>query len=250
MVGSRLRAWSKNAVALAMGIAISMAGAEVALRLYNPFAFSVWGDDIVLPIHRRYEIRNDKTDKLDPLIVHTRNSLGFRGPEKPEDFEAALTILAIGGSTTDCFYLSDGQDWPARLADGLSGSLSGLWLNNAGLSGHSTYGHQVLMQKVVRQLRPDVALFLVGANDIGLTEQRTFDRGVTREILTDASGASFLRSLILQSQVASLALNLDRYARAVQRDYTRAVSYTHPTPPTRRRVEILVVAVESPKKIN
>src|ERR1700733_10064549 len=59
---------------------------EVALRIYNPFHFRLKGDKILLPTGVRETIVNRINPKLDPVIVNTRNSLGFRGPEAPEDW--------------------------------------------------------------------------------------------------------------------------------------------------------------------
>jgi hypothetical protein len=78
---------------------------------------------------------------LEARIVHRKNSLGFRGPELPADYAERLSIIAVGGSTTECFYIPDGKTWPDLPADSLGGNFSGLWLDNAGLDGHSTWGH-------------------------------------------------------------------------------------------------------------
>jgi hypothetical protein len=66
---------------------------EVALRLYNPFHLRLKGDRIMLPINLRMTITNRINPKLDPVIVNTRNSLGFRGPEPPENWKTDLTII-------------------------------------------------------------------------------------------------------------------------------------------------------------
>jgi len=69
------------------GSLLALALLETSLRLFrNPFGFRVRGDQIVLPVHRRYEIHNTQIPKLDAVIIHTKNSLGFRGPEPPERF--------------------------------------------------------------------------------------------------------------------------------------------------------------------
>ena len=59
---------------------------ELALRIYNPFHFRLKGDKILLPINERETIVNRINPKLDPVIINTRNSLGFRGPEAPKDW--------------------------------------------------------------------------------------------------------------------------------------------------------------------
>src|SRR5579863_3769971 len=117
---------------------------EVALRIYNPFHFRLKGDRILLPINEREIIVNRINPKLDPVIINTRNSLGFRGPEAPKDWTRGgkegggparvgqegegptreLTVITIGGSTTECHFLSDSLTWPyllgMRLADSVA----------------------------------------------------------------------------------------------------------------------------------
>src|ERR1700722_1272842 len=101
---------------------------ELALRIYDPFHFRIKGDKILLPINERETIINRINPKLDPEIVNTRNSLGFRGPEAPKDSVPgdrqagvgarvkALTVITIGGSTTECHFLSDSLTWPYLLS--------------------------------------------------------------------------------------------------------------------------------------
>ena len=85
--------------------------AELALHIYNPLPFRVRGNRIILPVHQRYVFHNEGASKLDPVTEHTKNSLGFRGPDPTADFSQRLTILTIGGSTTECLFLSDGKTW-------------------------------------------------------------------------------------------------------------------------------------------
>src|SRR5258708_4462902 len=75
---------------------------EIGLRIYNPFHLRLKGNRIVLPVNQKITILNKINPKLDTVIVNTRNNLGFRGPELPLDRENTLTIITIGGSTTEC----------------------------------------------------------------------------------------------------------------------------------------------------
>jgi hypothetical protein len=49
----------------------------------------------------------------------TTNSLGLRGPELPQDQEP-YRIIAVGGSTTECFVLDDSEEWPHVLMEKLT----------------------------------------------------------------------------------------------------------------------------------
>ena len=62
--------------------------------------------------------------------------------------------------------LSDEKTWTARLGSRLKDYFGPVWINNAGLDGHSTYGHIVLLEDHVAKLHPKVVFFLVGANDV------------------------------------------------------------------------------------
>ena len=150
------------------GCLVALAVLEVLLRVYNPLEIRFRPDRIVLPVNKRYIFNNvDKFTKLPPTTKHTKNSLGFRGAPPPRDFPDYLTIITIGGSTTECFYLSDGRTWPDLLGQNLSRQFNRVWVNNAGLDGATTYRHLILMEDYVAQLRPKVVLFLIGINDVG-----------------------------------------------------------------------------------
>jgi lysophospholipase L1-like esterase len=176
---ARVAAWRvtlsrRTALRVAIQIVLTVVLFEVALQIYQPLPFRVRGDRIVLPVRASYTFYNEGP-KLDRVVHHTKNSLGFRGPEPPRDFSAPRTIVAVGGSTAECLYLSDGKTWTDRLAERLRATFPDVWVNNAGLDGHSTFGHIVLLKQVVVPLRPDLVLFLVGVNDMGLGNLNRFD---------------------------------------------------------------------------
>lgn len=192
---------------IVFGMGVALLIAEVVLRYHNPFGFRMRGNTIVLPVNQTYTIEDPNLqafDKLDKRVTHTKNSLGFRGAEPPPDFAEHLTILAIGGSTTESFYLSDNQTWPALLERRLKPGFPKLWLNNAGLDGHSTFGHLVLVNDYLTQLRPKVALFLIGINDLFVDSPNRFDR-MDRDLL--------IGTLANHSELVALGLNMVRHAR-------------------------------------
>src|SRR3712207_5892098 len=118
---------------LSLQAAIAFVLLEVLLRFYNPIGARVRGSDIVLPVNHVYRFDNgDAVRKLDRHTVHTRNSLGFRGPEPPRDFADRLTVVTIGGSTTESLFLNDGRTWTDAMARRLEPHFPRLWVNNAG----------------------------------------------------------------------------------------------------------------------
>jgi lysophospholipase L1-like esterase len=225
---SRLRGLRYAAIQmLLMTVAcvVAFAFLELGLRVYSPFELIIKGDRIVLPANRKLTMVNDGssrafrssrwiTNKLDEVIVHNKNSLGFRGAEPPESFAEHLTVIAVGGSTTECFYLTDGKTWPDRLSSRLSETFSDVWVNNAGLDGHSTYGHTVLLEDHIAALKPKVVLFLIGINDLHAEHALVADRRIQRVGLDTASLKRFLISAANYSQVLNLSLNLYRHLSA------------------------------------
>lgn len=160
-----MRKTIKNTLALMLGLGIALILAEIVLRIYNPFKTRIRGNEIELPCNLKYEFHHIHVHGLDSDIVHTKNSMGFRGPELPKDTRIKK-IFCVGGSTTECFYLTDGHDWPAMLMKEFTHAGKQYWVNNAGLDGHSTMGHIVLLRDHLIKFKPDYVIFLVGCNDV------------------------------------------------------------------------------------
>jgi lysophospholipase L1-like esterase len=208
----------KRAVFIVSTVIVTTAvAAEALLRIRNPIQSRVRGDRIVLVANRSYTIRNTTVPRLPPTIAVRLNSLGFRGPEPPARFADSLTVVAIGGSTTQSFFISDGLTWPDRLAARLTRSFPATWVNNAGLDGHSTFGHLVLLDDYIVPLHPKVALFLVGLNDVDRTDLSAYERETVRSGWSFRSPASLAKSLAAYSELASTIINLVRSFEAYQR---------------------------------
>jgi lysophospholipase L1-like esterase len=214
----------KNILALSIGIIMAFLLIEGILRIHNPFVLRIKGDKIVLPVNKIYTINNtNKNDlkKLDDIVIHTKNSLGFRGDDPPVDFEKHFTLITVGGSTTECSFLSDGKTWTDILGRKLKEDFKKVWINNAGFDGHSTFGHILLMKNYIVNLKPDVVLFLVGANDQGIARLNEFDESVIKDHFVFNSIRGFVKSMANYSEVFALADNLYKQARA------RLVGITH-----------------------
>ena len=184
-------------------------GLEILLRIYNPFGFRIKGDSILLPVNQKQVYRNTINPRLDKEIVNTRNGLGFRGPDTPVNFSQTLSVITVGGSTTECRFLSDSLTWPYRLGQLLQQDFRNVWLNNAGLDGHSTFGHQVLLKDHISNIKPKVIMFLVGMNDIESDQPSFHDK------LNDRGAFPDLKHYIYNhSEVINLVVNLFRGWRA------------------------------------
>lgn len=157
----------KNLLAFFIGLLVAVVILEVGLRIYNPFPVRMKNGTLFLPVNRTFTFHNQHIPGLDTMITVQNNHLGFRGPDLPADLANHLSIIAVGGSTTECRFISEGEDWVSLLSNDLNNKLDQpVWINNAGLAGNSTFGHRILMQQHVSKIQPDYALFLVGINEI------------------------------------------------------------------------------------
>jgi len=185
---------------------------EIPLRFYNPFGFRLKGDNIILENNtiRHFIVNNDK-------IIHSKNSLGLRGPELINNDN--LKIITVGGSTTENFYHDDKKTWSYLLYKRLAKIINtDLWLNNAGLDGHSTYGHIRLIEDYLYKLKPDIIIFLIGTNDVNLDKENTYDINYDfsfSNILKTENQRYFIKNLgsyfATKSEFFSLLLNFYRY---------------------------------------
>jgi lysophospholipase L1-like esterase len=102
--------------------------------------------------------------------IHSTNSWGFRGDEPPRNWSEHFTIVTIGGSTTQCFYLDDRKTWPWLMQEYLkAGGFSKVWVGNGGIDGQTTRAHLHFMEEIISVIKPNVVVLLVGINDLGLS---------------------------------------------------------------------------------
>jgi lysophospholipase L1-like esterase len=200
----------KNLLLVFLGLTIGLVLMEGVLRIYNPLGFRIKGDKIVLPVNQNWIKHHDDSPKLDKITYIHRNSLGFMGEEPPADFADRLTIVAVGGSTTECLELASDRTWPLVMAPKLKEDFKNVWINNAGLAGQSTYGHLVLMQDYIAKIKPKVVLFLIGINEVGRKGVNSFELEMNKGInLRSLDG--FLSGLADFSEVSAALLNQKRY---------------------------------------
>lgn len=189
---------------LAASIAVSLLFFEVYLRRTMPPQLNLSGVDILLERNKTIENKFDyKSHKIKDSIIVRKNSLGLRGPEPPLDFAGHKTLIAVGGSTTECIYLSEGKTWADHLQTNLKKDFPDIWINNAGIDGHSTRGHTKLMEQYLGRIKPDYILIMAGINDIALGNSRKFD---AIPILQSAPRNSGLTEIFNRSMVLRYAL--------------------------------------------
>jgi lysophospholipase L1-like esterase len=102
------------------------------------------------------------------LITYRRDAYGFRGGA---GHPADISVLAIGGSTTNERLLDDRDTWTARLQRLLTERGCAQTVANAGIDGYSTVAHIASFDgwfDRVPGLRPSFVLAYVGINDAGV----------------------------------------------------------------------------------
>lgn len=196
----------KKLRSIGLGILLGVILCELVLRIYNPIPSSVKNGKLLLPANQQKVFTNTWISKLDKKIHYSKNSLGFRGPELPPDPNKLITIITVGGSTTECKYLSDSSTWPARLYQQLHRANSAVWLNNAGIDGHTTFGHLALIRDYILKLKPRYMLLMTGVNDVELDAADEFDLATNKEVNT-GSAKAFLKSLANHTELGRALLN-------------------------------------------
>lgn len=206
-----MRKLGLNVLVTLISVFVALGAIEAYLRIAQPFEMRLKGTEIRLPYYQTYELINEETydGKLDPVASHTKNGLGFRGPNPPSDFAAALTVLMAGGSTTEGFYIDDSKTWPMRVSNVLAPVFNNLWINNAGLDGHSSFGHLHLFEQHLKGLAPDVIVYLAGGNDMdGLIERTRYDDTLNYKPVLDPNRSNpiFREWMAKKSELVGLLL--------------------------------------------
>jgi len=196
----------KNIKAIGFGILTGLILCEIILRIYNPFPFAVKKGRLILPANQDKIFTNNWIQKLDHKIHYSRNSLGFRGPELPDSISKLLSVITIGGSTTECKFQSDSITWSFLLYQALKSQNDRVWLNNAGIDGHSTFGHLLLLKEYVLKLKPKFAVFLTGINDEEITAPDEFDL-MTEKKIRAGSFKGFVKSILNHTELGRTAFN-------------------------------------------
>lgn len=127
-------------------------------RVYDPFAYRIPEPSLV-----------DTFETLDGERVTVRlNELGMRGPSlaepRPED---ALTVVFLGGSTTENYAFPRAETFPELLARRLEAELGRpVWAYNAGMSAATTGTSLGRLQHQVLDLAPSLVVVMHGINDL------------------------------------------------------------------------------------
>jgi len=97
----------------------------------------------------------------------TTNEIGLRGPSLPREGKP-YKIITVGGSTTECLVLDDSKEWPHLVMEGLTDRQRNMpvWLANAGIGGHTTVHHLMVLKSMPIFKQVDMVILLFGLNDL------------------------------------------------------------------------------------
>lgn len=121
-------------------------------------------------------------------FLYRRDAMGFRGSRIDP---ARISILTIGGSTTNQLYLPEEATWQAVLERTLRQTGHDVVVANGGIDGQSTVGMIAdldLWFPNVPHLKPHLVLAYVGINDVyktGPARARLAGKSESRQILRD-----------------------------------------------------------------
>ena len=113
--------------------------------------------------------------------LYSRDKYGLRGLKgSPSD----ITILTMGGSTTDQRYLADGTTWQDAMEQAFEKAGDKVDVVNAGIDGQSTVGHMHNFDQWIVNI-PDFSaryiLFYVGVNDFYVEDGGQYDSDLLRD---------------------------------------------------------------------
>ena len=142
---------------------VSFGALELLVRIVSPP--NMFSPYLPLRPHNKLELRVQLSG-VSPVAHHTTNAWGLRGDEPPSNWSDYYTVVVIGGSTAQCYYLDDAKTWPYLLQGKLRAKGLKSWVGNGGISGHSTRAHMLFVREAISKMKPDAALILVGVNDL------------------------------------------------------------------------------------
>lgn len=170
-----------------------------------------------------YQIKNIYESDRD-FIRYKRNIFGLRDNCKhPSDID----ILTIGGSTTDQRYIEFENTYQYILQEQLKEKINtSICVSNAGIDGHSTFGHIYSFQKwfpLIPNFQPKIFIFYIGLNDANFLTQ---EQNSSDEINNKTVKGFLKKFMVFQSLIRARDLlkeiffiKSDAYAGHIQRSY-------------------------------
>lgn len=200
-----LRRLAPGLILLSISSLFSLGMLETAARMLSPMP--VFGALFDMRPYRKVVLPPGLKGVSAPAM-HTANRWGMRGDDPPADWRDWQTVIAIGGSTTQCFHLDDRKTWPYRLQEILREEKPKTWVGNAGLDGNTTRAHALMMDKVIPKVKPKAVVVLAGLNDLWLSlymELRNAGSPYDRSFAAKAEAHGVKGFLMEHSRVSQIA---------------------------------------------
>lgn len=170
-----------------------------------------------------YKIRlNNLYPSKKEFIKYTRNYYGLRDYCLKVD---RIKILTMGGSTTDQRYIDNKDTFQSVLQEKISNYLKkDICISNAGLDGHSTYGHIETFKywfPLIPNLKPTYIFLYIGLNDADFNR---INPNFGYDKLNNHSLKNFLKDLHLSRRLINLyknilSINNPKYASHKKKKY-------------------------------
>ena len=151
-------------VLMTISLIIAFVVAEVALHALLPQ--SIFNPRFGLRPYQNTDLEVELPG-VTPGGTLSTNMWGLRGEDPPGQWDEYLTIVTVGGSTTANYYLDDDLTWSHVIQNRLREIHPQTWVGNGGIPRHSADTHSLFVREVLSIIKPDIALFLVGVNDMG-----------------------------------------------------------------------------------
>ena len=156
---------------LVVAILLAILLAEGALRLLwdNPYGTGNVREIVELqtgPKNADRLIDRSPINKVKPRIAFRTNARGYIEPAL-RFAHPDLTVAFLGGSTTECNFVDEDMRFPARASYLLEGKGVRANVLNMGVSGNDTQQSVNNLLNYVVTDKPDIAVLMEAANDIG-----------------------------------------------------------------------------------
>jgi hypothetical protein len=164
--GARLREWTR--------VALVNVAVLVALLIVVELVLGTWffGANLgSLNVHANVQLRIADSPHYPPgtIALYRRDRYGQRGDYGGDP--ARITLLAVGGSTTNEQFIDEDDTWSSVVGQELSVQGKPTVVANAGVDGHSTAGHIRSVDHwfaKIPGLKPRRIIYFIGVNERGV----------------------------------------------------------------------------------